>query len=90
MVAVVADLRAQGKGSSLEAAHGMHALGAALAAQGRGGSATARAEAVAKYLAKLGVRQWIRFQGAGAMKSDWGDWRDRRVVVHAGGNFGSV
>jgi hypothetical protein len=24
------------------------------------------------------------------MKSDWGDWRDRRVVVHAGGNVGSV
>jgi hypothetical protein len=45
---------------------------------------------VAKYLAKQGVRQWIRFQGAGAMKSDWGDWRDRRVVVHAGGNVGSV
>ena len=52
--------------------------------------ARARAEAVAKYLAKQGVRQWIRFQGAGAMKSDWGDWRDRRVVVHAGGNVGSV
>ena len=52
--------------------------------------ARARAEVVAKYLAKQGVRQWIRFQGAGAMKSDWGDWRDRRVVVHAGGNVGSV
>ncbi|MFM8871304.1 MAG: YDG domain-containing protein [Actinomycetota bacterium] len=48
----------------------------------------ARAEAVAKYLAKLGVRQWIRFQGAGALKSDWGDWRDRRVIVHAGGPVG--
>ena len=52
--------------------------------------ARARAETVAKYLAKLGVRQWIRFQGAGALKSDWGDWRDRRVVVHAGGNLGSA
>ena len=48
----------------------------------------ARAEAVAKYLAKLGVRQWIRFQGAGALRSDWGDWRDRRVIVHAGGSVG--
>ena len=53
MVAAVADLRAQGKGSSLEAAHGMHALGAALAAQGRGGSATARAEALALLRAAL-------------------------------------
>jgi outer membrane protein OmpA-like peptidoglycan-associated protein len=52
--------------------------------------ARTRAETVAKYLAKLGVRQWIKFQGAGALKSDWGDWRDRRVVIHAGGNFGSV
>ena len=52
--------------------------------------ARARAETVAKYLAKRGVRQWIRFQGAGAVKSDWGDWRDRRVVVHAGGTLGSA
>ena len=53
MVAAVADLRAQGKGSSLEAAHGMHALGVALAAQSRGGNATARAEAVALLRASL-------------------------------------
>ena len=52
--------------------------------------ARARAETVAKYLAKMGVRQWISFQGAGAVKSDWGDWRDRRVVVHDGGTLGSA
>jgi outer membrane protein OmpA-like peptidoglycan-associated protein len=52
--------------------------------------ARARAETVAKYLAKIGVRQWIRFQGAGAVKSDWGDWRDRRVVVYDGGNLGAA
>jgi outer membrane protein OmpA-like peptidoglycan-associated protein len=52
--------------------------------------ARARAETVAKYLAKMGVRQWISFQGAGAVKSDWGDWRDRRVVVYDGGTLGAA
>ncbi|MEY4227668.1 MAG: hypothetical protein RLZ84_260 [Actinomycetota bacterium] len=52
--------------------------------------ARARAEAVAKYLATQGVRQWITFQGAGALKSDWGDWRDRRVVVTSGGVVGQA
>ena len=53
MVAEVSALRAQGRGSSLEAAHGMHALGVALAAQGRGGNTTARAEAISLLRASL-------------------------------------
>jgi outer membrane protein OmpA-like peptidoglycan-associated protein len=44
--------------------------------------ARARAEAVSKYLAKIGVRQWITFHGSatGAMKG-WEPVTGRQVVI---------
>jgi hypothetical protein len=44
--------------------------------------ARARAEAVAKYLSRLGVRQWITFHGTTSRPtSGWKPITDRRVVV---------
>lgn len=44
--------------------------------------ARARAEAVAKYLSRLGVRQWITFHGTTARATTgWTPISDRRVVV---------
>ena len=44
--------------------------------------ARARAEAVAKYLSRLGVRQWITFHGTTSRPtSGWRPITDRRVVV---------
>jgi outer membrane protein OmpA-like peptidoglycan-associated protein len=47
--------------------------------------ARARAEAVAKYLASLGVRQWITFHGAESTGSNWESERERKVVVATAG-----
>jgi LmbE family N-acetylglucosaminyl deacetylase len=47
--------------------------------------ARARAEAVAKYLATLGVRQWITFHGAETTGSSWERERERKVVVATAG-----
>ena len=47
--------------------------------------ARARAEAVAKYLASLGVRQWITFHGAETTGSDWERDRERKVVIATAG-----
>ena len=47
--------------------------------------ARARAEAVAKYLATLGVRQWITFHGAETTGSNWERERERKVVIATAG-----
>ena len=47
--------------------------------------ARARAEKVARYLSKLGVRQWITFQGSRAATDDWGRTRARSAVVSTSG-----
>jgi hypothetical protein len=44
--------------------------------------ARARAEAVAKYLAKIGVRQWITFHGStSAAVKGWQPVTGRQVVI---------
>jgi outer membrane protein OmpA-like peptidoglycan-associated protein len=44
--------------------------------------ARARAEAVSKYLALIGVRQWITFQGASSpIATGWGTSSGRQVIV---------
>jgi hypothetical protein len=44
--------------------------------------ARARAEAVAKYLAKIGVRQWITFHGStSAAVKGWQPVTGRQVII---------
>ena len=47
--------------------------------------ARARAEKVARYLSRLGVRQWITFQGSRAATDDWGRTRARSAVISTSG-----
>ena len=44
--------------------------------------ARARAEAVSKYLAKIGVRQWITFHGSGSsITTRWGATTSRQAII---------
>jgi len=40
-----------------------------------------RAEAVAKYLTSIGVRQWVTYQGHVGVRNPWNSARERRVAV---------